>query len=272
MLRDNHDDKVWVATVVALAVLVSIALTSWRVDAQSLDGSSMLPVDSPSRVLTASPAGDPLTAASPNSLAADDEETTATAVDGSAAPPESEDSPDDYTPDSAAPSDADNPPAPGSENDAVLELPQVVSLPSIAGAGAPDGSSADSGGNDTISQSAPTDQQSSDDQELAEEPDDVGTLQDYENQGAMPPMGAIFLAPGFTVVRLPSSPSLNPIAPSPPWGSFSPPWGPPMLNSSIILPPTSSGPFPSTSPMLMGSRFAAPRSSFRGGGWMRARR
>jgi hypothetical protein len=41
-----------------------------------------------------------------------------------------------------------------------------------------------------------------------------------------------------------------------------------VVASPMILPPTSSGPFPSTSPMLMTPRFTTPGGSFLRGGLM----
>jgi len=80
----------------------------------------------------------------------------------------------------------------------------------------------------------------------------------------------ILFAPVVSVVRFPRQPLFSPLPPRPPFGV-------PMARSPIILPPTSSGPFPSTSPMLMGPRFGTftsfPRvGSFPYGGLMGAHR
>ena len=155
----------------------------------------------------------------------------------------------------------------GAENGSVLELPQAVN-PSTGSTVArpPDGASAGAEGNDDdTAQSDQVGQDTTADSDLPATADQVGTLEDYENQVAEAPPGVIFFAP-VTAVRFPRPPIFNP--------AVRPPFGVPLVTSPIILPPTSSGPFPSTSPMLMapGPRLMTPRfatfGSFRGGGFM----
>jgi hypothetical protein len=133
---------------------------------------------------------------------------------------------------------------PDSENNSVLELPQVLNLSNGSTANPPaDGAAAHADGNDDdLAQSNQNGQDTADD-DLAAAADQVGTLRDYEDQANRVPLGPIFFAPGFAIVRFPRPPLFNPLS--------RPPFGVPMATSPIILPPTSSGPFPSTSPMLM---------------------
>jgi hypothetical protein len=145
----------------------------------------------------------------------------------------------------------------GSEGDAVLEIPQVVNLPSGTSANRPtdeaagnaEGNDADTAQSSQGGYDADTAQsgQGGNDVaagDVAATVDQVGTLEDYENQAGAVPLGPIFFSPGLATVRLPRLPLFNP----------RPPIGVPMAASPIILPPTSSGPFPSTSPMLMAPR------------------
>lgn len=136
-----------------------------------------------------------------------------------------------------------------SNNDAVLEIPQVINP---SNAGAPDQSAnaeqANGGGNeDEAGQASQAGgQTAADEDDLAAEANQVGTLQDYQNQASAAPLGPVFFAPGIRIVQFPRLPALN--------GLSRHPTGIPMAGSPIILPPTSSGPFPSTSPMLMAPR------------------
>jgi hypothetical protein len=161
-----------------------------------------------------------------------------------------------------------------SEDDAVLEIPQVINS---ANAATPDQSgnvqSAASGGNeDNAAQSNQAGgQTATDDDDLAATADQIGTLQDYENQAGASPLGPVFFPPGIRIVQFPRVPALN---------ALRQPVRIPVATSAIILPPTSSGPFPSTSPMLMAPRTSpllmAPRigtlGAFPGGGLMGFRR
>ncbi|HJU09630.1 MAG TPA: hypothetical protein VJ728_02075 [Candidatus Binataceae bacterium] len=120
-----------------------------------------------------------------------------------------------------------------SDNGAVLEIPQMVDLPD--GAVSP---------NDNNSQQmTQSGQGTAANDDLATADNRVGTLEDYEDQAGAVPMGPIVFPPSVTIVRFPRSPLFNPMRP--------PRFGVPVTSSPIILPPTSSGPLPSTSPMLM---------------------
>ena len=137
-----------------------------------------------------------------------------------------------------------------SEDDAVLEIPQVINP---ANAATPDQSgnvqsAAGAGNEDNAAQSNQAGGQvTTDDNDLAATADQIGTLQDYENQAGASPLGPVFFPPGIRIVQFPRVRALN---------ALRHPVGIPLATSAIILPPTSSGPFPSTSPMLM-----APRTS-----------
>ena len=135
------------------------------------------------------------------------------------------------------------------KNAAVLEIPQVVNLQSGGTANATaDETPANLDDDDNTAQSSQDEEDTAGDHDLVAIGSQVGTLEDYQNQANEAPLpSAIFSAPIITVTRLPRSPLFNPLP-----RTLS---GVPMLASPIILPPTSSGPFPSTSPMLMGPRF-----------------
>lgn len=135
-----------------------------------------------------------------------------------------------------------------SRNDSVLEIPQVITP---ANAGPTDGSGNEEAAGESneaaAAQSSAGGQMPADDDDLAAAAGEVGTLQDYENQAGAAPVGPVFFPPGARIVQFSRLSALN---------ALSRPVGIPMATSPIILPPTSSGPFPSTSPMLM-----APRTS-----------
>lgn len=147
----------------------------------------------------------------------------------------------------------------GSEDGAVLEIPQVVNPHDGSAAGEePEGAVASREGDDEDSTtSAPAGEDTAALDSSAPTAAQVGTLQDYETQANQAPPGPIFFAPGVAVVRFPRPLFFN----SPP----RPLLGAPLARSPIILPPTSGGPFPSTSPMLMAPRVGIVGSFPRGG-------
>jgi hypothetical protein len=162
-----------------------------------------------------------------------------------------------------------------SKNDAVLEIPQVINP---ANAGTPDQAgnmpSAEGSGSDAdAAQSNQTGVKTAGgDDDLAATASQLGTLEDYENQESTPALAPVFFPPGLAIVQFPRLPALRALTRQP--------VGIPIGAAAIILPPTSSGPFPSTSPMLMGPR-ASPMlmpqhvgtmGSFAGGGLIRFHR
>jgi hypothetical protein len=207
----------------------------------------------------------------PDAPTVSDDAITANGTDDSAAYPASAKSDTEYAPSGGAVG-SDEASGSNSENSAVLELPQVVNLPNGGTANASaDEASANRDGNDDddAAQSSQDGEDTAGDHDLAAMGSQVGTLNDYENQANEVPPGVILVAPVVGVVRFPRPPLFSPL----PRSLF----GAPMATSPIILPPTSSGPFPSTSPMLMGPRFGTfgsfPRvGSFPHGGLMGARR
>jgi hypothetical protein len=157
------------------------------------------------------------------------------------------------------------------ENGQVLEVPQVIDPSSLAG-GSSDGESVDEA-RDNSQNETDDEAQSEESAQQATEgegavPGEVGTIQDYENQTADAPVGAVLYAPG----------SVAPITPVGPFGMQRAIGGPSiggMLPASpIIIPPTSAGSLISTSPMLMPPRggFARPLGGFPRGGFIRGRR
>jgi hypothetical protein len=142
-----------------------------------------------------------------------------------------------------------------SGTDQVLELPQLVNL----GNGSSSDQSAENGpSNDgqASPEGDPPGLAAADN--LPAGPEQLGTLQDYENQASQMPPGVVLLAPGMAFVPLASSLPLNL-----PFRPLSPPG---VVTSPIIVAPTSGGPLPSTSPMLMAPRIRtfgfAPRGGF----------
>jgi hypothetical protein len=152
-----------------------------------------------------------------------------------------------------------------SQDSAVLELPQIVDLRNGNGGDeqADEATASGPANDDDTAQSGPSGQDTAVADGLPQSADQVGTLRDYQNQMNQAPGGPIFVAPGFAVVRLPRPLFFNPPSPRFLRG--------PMATAPVFLPPTSSGPFPSTSPMLMGPRIGT-LGSFPRGGSMRFRR
>lgn len=272
MHRHNQHDRIRFVGVVTIAMLVGLISGGRRVDAQSLNDSSTRTGGSSVSAPAIPPSAEPLTSDTSDAPAVSDDAITTNITEDSTAHPASNSSDIKYVPsgsavvpDEGSGSDAEEASGSDVEDDAVLELPQVVKLPTDASAEpSVDGASADAeDNNDYAAQSGENGQQTADDNDLAATAGQVGTLEDYENGENQVPPGAIFLAPGVNVVRFPHPPLFNP--PRPPLGVPTATW-------PIILPPTSSGPFPSTSPMLMAPRFAAPRGLFPSRGLMRTHR
>ncbi len=239
--------------VLTIAMLAGLISGSRRVHAQALDK------------------WDSVTAETSGASVASNDTITAKVADVSAVPAASDDSDMEYAlSDAGLASTAPvGEPVPGSENGQVLEIPRVIdSSIDIGDDRASDASIANAASNDDDAAQSQGDQEAAESQDFAGLPDQVGTLQDYESQAAGPPLGVIVSAPGLTVLPFTGRPpGFNPsVMPRTPM------IGGTMLTPPIILPPTSVGPFPSTSPMLMAPRFVTPGRAFPAGGWMRARR
>lgn len=250
--------------VITIAMLVGLFAGSRRVHAQSMDDPSARAADSSPDARAIPPGAGSLTIDTPDAPAVSDDAMSANSMDDSTAGPVSDNSAVGDAPTGSAVV-SDEASDPGSADGAVLEIPQVVNLPAggnadqSADGGLASGDSTD----DDVAQSGQDGQDTLGDRDLASMADQVGTLRDYQNQAEQGPLGPFFFAPGMAIVRFPRPPLFNTL----PRPSF----GVPMARSPIILPPTSSGPFPSTSPMLMAPRFGA-LGSFRSGGLIGAHR
>jgi hypothetical protein len=149
----------------------------------------------------------------------------------------------------------------GSEQNQVLEIPQLIEPSSeLDPYGASNGSTTlDDNGDGTESGQG-------DQAQTAELPAEVGSLQDYEEQVIEPPPGMMAYAPGVAALPFARPFGIRPVPkPGAPLNGM-------IIASPIILPPTSAGPLPSTSPMLMSPRFVAPGYALPGGAWARPRR
>jgi hypothetical protein len=267
--QDQHY-KIRLVGVVTIAMLVGLLAGGRGAHGQSLDDSSAPASDSSLAERAIPPGVESPTIDTPDAPAVSDDAITTNDTDDSAASPVSANSDTEYAPSGGAVG-SDEASGSNSENSAVLELPQVVNLPngSTANASADEASANPDGNDDDTAQSSQDGEDNVGDHDLAAMAGQVGTLEDYQDQAnEAPPPGVIVFAP-VTVVGLPRPPLFNSL-PRPLFGA-------PMATSPIILPPTSSGPFPSTSPMLMGRRFGAfgsfPRvGSFPHGGFMGAHR
>jgi hypothetical protein len=264
-LRMHHQNpyhKVGRALVIIIPMLLALSVGGMRANAQSIDDASTADVQSSvdeGDMTTTEPArGD-----APEVSPASDEGTSANPIDDAAGTPVTKnvevgsDVPGTGSSDEASGSDY--------QDSAVLELPQIVNLQNGNGGDEQaDGAIASGPANDDdAAQSGPSGQDTAVADSLPPSADQVGTLADYQNQMNQAPRGPIFYAPGLAVVRLP-----RPLFFNPPSRRF---LGAPMVTAPVILPPTSSGPFPSTSPMLMGPRIGT-LGSFPRGGLMRFRR
>jgi len=139
----------------------------------------------------------------------------------------------------------------------VLEIPRVID-DNIAGNPAAD--ELGTGDDDDDGPALGPDDESAPDGENS--PDEVGTLQNYRNRALRSGEGVVVYAPaiiGRSFARRPRGINL-PTAPAP----FIPPW---RVGVPMILRPTSSGPFLSTSPMLMPPRFVSPSGAMLGSSW-----
>jgi len=257
MHRHNHHHKVWLVAVTTSAMIAALPAGGWRAHAQSLNDSPSHATDSMSE-LDAASSRESVNIDAPDGPAVSADSTTANRIDDATAPPS--DNSDIGPPPPAGAAVSDEASVSGTRDDAVLEIPQVVNLPNGNSADRPaDGAAASAEGNDETAQSNQGGDNGAADDDLGPTADHVGTVEDYENQAGAVPLGPIFFAPGVAIVRLPRLPLLSPLPGAP--------IGVPMATSPIILPPTSSGPFPSTSPMLMAPRIGT-LGSFPRAGWM----
>ena len=247
--HDQHD-KIRLVGVVTIAMLVGLLAGGRRALGQSLDDSSARASDSSLAERAMPPGVESSTIDTPDAPAVSDDATTADGTDDSAAHPVSANSDTEYAPSGGAVG-SDEASGSASENSAVLELPQVVNLQrdGTANASADEAAANPDGNDDDTAQSNQDGEDNAGDHDLAAMGSQVGTLEDYQNQANAAPPGVILVAPVVGVVRFPRPPLFSPL----PRSLF----GAPMATSPIILPPTSRGPFPSTSPMLMGPRFGA---------------
>jgi hypothetical protein len=245
----NQHDKIRLVGVVTIAMLVGLLAGGRRAHAQASDDSYARASDSPLAEPTAPPNAELRSIDASDAPAVSADATTVNGTDDSAAPPVSANSDVGYAPSGSA-TGSEEASGSDSKNGAVLEIPQVVNLPSDSTANAPaDEASANlDDDDDDTAQSSQDGEDTAGNHDLAAIGSQVGTLEDYQNQeNEAPPPGTIFFAPVVTATHLPPPPLFNPLPRTPS--------GVPMAGSPIIIPPTSSGPFPSTSPMLMGPRF-----------------
>jgi hypothetical protein len=245
MHHHNQHDKVRLVGIVTISMLVGLLAMGRRASAQSLDSSAAGVSNASPDNRTIPPGVKSLTIDTPDLSSASDDATTASDADDSAAPPMS-DKPDVEDAASANAVGSDEASGSASENGAVLEIPQVVNLRNGDSANVPaDETSANTESNDddTALSSQDDEDDTGGESDLTEDGSPVGTLADYQNQASEAPPGAVFFVPPVAVVAVPRPPLFNPY--------LRPPFGAPMVAAPIILPPTSSGPFPSTSPMLM---------------------
>jgi hypothetical protein len=262
MHDQNPHHKAGRAFVIIMPILLALSAGGMRANAQSIDDAATADVQSSvdeAGMTTAEPARADAREVSP----ASDDGTTANPVDDAAGSPVTK----DVEVGSGVPGTESSNESSGSDSQesAVLELPQIVNLQNGNGGDkqADDAIASGPANDDDATQSGSSGQGTAVADGLPPSADQVGTLEDYQNQMNQAPRGPIFVGPGLAVVRLPRPLFFNP--PSPRF------LGAPMVTAPIILPPTSSGPFPSTSPMLMGPRIGT-LGSFPRGGLMRFRR
>ena len=245
MYHHNQHHKAWRAFLVVIATLIGLLAGRTGAHAQASDDPAVSANNAAENGAVAEAPGAPDDAASANSI----DDSTVVPIDNA----------DVNSPGPARASASNETSASGSEDSAVLELPQVIDpqYGSVAGEG-PEGAVASrQGDDDDAANSGPAAPDTAALDSSATAAAQVGTLQDYESQGNQVPAGPIFFAPGVAVVRFPRPLLFN----SPP----RPLLGAPLARSPIILPPTSGGPFPSTSPMLMAPRVGIVGSFPRGG-------
>jgi hypothetical protein len=257
MHHHNQHQKVRLAAAVMLAILVGLLAFGSRANAQSLDDPPA-PATNSSMGAGGASYGTESVTIDEDTPAVADGAAPADPTDDSTAQPASGGSLIEPAPSAGAVASGD-----ASDDGSVLEIPQVVNLQNGNNRNQPaDGAVANAdGSDDDTAQSSQDGQNDAADDNLATTADQVGTVQDYEDQANETPPGTIFFAPGVAIVRFPP-PLFSPLP--------RPPFGVPMA-SPIILPPISRGPFPSTSPMLMAPRFGT-FGSFPRGGLMRLRR
>jgi hypothetical protein len=267
MYRRNQPIQIRLVGLSAIVILVGLLARGGRALAQSMVDSSARASNSAVTENASAPGVESANDDTSDAPADADEAITPTRIDD-ARSHSADNSGLAYVPsDSAA--DSDEASSSSAENGGVLELPQVVNPSTGTINRPPDGTLAQAeGDDDDTAQSDQVGQDPAADRDLAAMADQVGTLEDYEDHVAEVPPGTIFFAP-VTVVRIPPPPLFNP--------ALRPRFGVP-LTPRIILPPTSSGPFPSTSPMLMPTSpmLMTPRLAtfglFRGGSFRRGHR
>src|SRR5579875_555900 len=250
MLKRNISHNAWRALLLTIAMALGLVAGRGRAHAQPFkDNQSLANSVSNATASTVEPGAD----SSETGWGSD--EVTARDLKGDITPGASPDG--DGREDTADSSSVVQPPADNSATaQQVLELPQLVDLQN----GNSSGGSQDDGQSDenqpAQSQVSPQDLANSDG--LPNVPEQLGTLQDYESQVNQAPPSIVWFAPGMAAVRLAPSLPLNP--------PLRLPSAPLMVSPPIVLAPTSSSPFPSTSPMLMAPRTRtfgfAPRGGF----------
>jgi hypothetical protein len=248
--------KAWRAVVIVLSMLIGTLAGRPGAYAQALSNASASGPDSPvgDAATTSADEGESTGAAEAPGTSYDS--ANANPIDDSATSPV--ENADISSSGSGSATASNEAPASASEDGAVLEIPQVVQPQ--------DGSAADEGSGGAVASrheddedSATADPAGQDTAALngdAATAAQLGTLRDYENQANQAPPGPIFFAPGLAVARFPRPFLFN----APP----RPLLRPPVATSPIILPPTSGGAFPSTSPMLMPPRLGIVGSFPRG--------
>jgi hypothetical protein len=234
---DHRNQHHKVGLIAALSIAILVGLAGRRACAQSIDDWSAHSTESATIDATDVPA-------------VSDDASSADGNDDSVAHPAADSPKVESVP--AVSAEASDPASSSpSEDGAVLEIPQVVDLQNGPAVNQPaEGASANADGSNADSAQSSQDGHAGDD--FGVTADQVGTLQDYQSQQGAVPFGPIFFPPGVTIVRFPRQPLYKSLR--------QPRFGVPMAAPPIILPPTSSGPFPSTSPMLMAPRMGSLRS------------
>lgn len=245
---DHHHPhhRFWLIAAIAGSMVLALTQPGSLAQAQSVNDSYPNAAVSPIREDSSGSGAESLDGAETVAIPADAK--AAADADNSSAYPASH-NPDGASAPVLGPVAPDDESGSASKDDAVLEIPQLINpaTPSTPNQSGNVQSAAGGGNDDNAAQANQAGGQTApNEDDVAATADQVGTLQDYENQEGATPLAPGYFAPGIRIVQFPPLPALNALPRQP--------VGIPMAPSPIILPPTSSGPFPSTSPMLMAPR------------------